>query len=123
MNTFTTIDEYIATFPAETQVQLEAMRTTIKAAIPDAKEVISYAMPAFKANTVLVYFAGYKAHIGFYPTDSGIKAFEHKFGNYKYSKGAIQFPINEPLPLDLITEMTLFRAEEDRIKAALKKKK
>lgn len=107
------IDQYIANFPLTTQKLLEEIRETIRKAVPDAKEVISYGMPAFKQHTVLVYFAGYAKHIGFYPTGSGIEAFQQEFDNYKWSKGAVQFPLDKPLPLDLITRITKFKAEQD----------
>lgn len=117
-----TIDEYIALFPAETQEILQQIRETIHNAVPNAREVISYKMPAFKQNTVLVYFAAYEKHIGFYPTGSGIEAFQHEFGDYKWSKGAVQFPIDKPMPLDLISRITKFKAERDLDKVATKKK-
>lgn len=107
------IDQYIANFPIETQKLLQQIRETIHKAVPEAKEIISYSMPAFKQNTVLVYFAGYAKHIGFYPTGSGIEAFKEEFTQYKWSKGAVQFPLNKPLPLDLITRITKFKAERD----------
>ncbi|WP_316832455.1 iron chaperone [Pedobacter aquatilis] len=116
-----TIDEYIALFPAKTQQLLQQIRETIHKAVPNAKEVISYKMPAFKQNGVLVYFAAYEKHIGFYPTGSGIEAFKHEFGDYKWSKGAVQFPLNKPMPLDLITRITKFKAERDSRKIAEKK--
>jgi len=115
------IDQYIANFPIETQKLLQQIRETIHKAVPEAKEVISYGMPAFKQNTVLVYFAGYAKHIGFYPTGSGIEAFKEEFAQYKWSKGAVQFPLNKPLPLDLITRITKFKAERDLEKAKKKK--
>ena len=115
------IDQYIANFPIETQKLLQQIRETIHKAVPEAKEVISYGMPAFKQNTVLVYFAGYAKHIGFYPTGSGIEAFKEEFTQYKWSKGAVQFPLNKPLPLDLITRITRFKAERDLEKAKKKK--
>lgn len=117
-----TIDEYIALFPAKTQEVLQQVREAIHNAVPNAKEVISYKMPAFKQNAVLVYFAAYEKHIGFYPTGSGIEAFQHEFGNYKWSKGAVQFPIDKPMPLDLISRITKFKAERDLEKAAKKRK-
>jgi uncharacterized protein YdhG (YjbR/CyaY superfamily) len=107
------IDQYIADFPIETQKLLQQIREAIHKAVPEAKEVISYGMPAFKQNTVLVYFAGYAKHIGFYPTGSGIEAFKEEFTQYKWSKGAVQFPLDKPLPLDLITRITKFKAERD----------
>ena len=108
-----TIEEYIKLFPAETQIILQQVRQAIHQAVPQAQEVISYKMPAFKQNSVLVYFAAYKNHIGFYPTGSGIEAFKNEFGDYKWSKGAVQFPIDAPMPLDLIKRISAFRAEKD----------
>ncbi|MFC1225662.1 Uncharacterized conserved protein YdhG, YjbR/CyaY-like superfamily, DUF1801 family [Pedobacter suwonensis] len=108
-----TIDEYIALFPIKTQEMLQQIRKSIQNAAPDAVEVISYKMPAFKQNKVLVYFAAYEKHIGFYPTGDGIEAFKAEFSDFKWSKGAVQFPLNEPLPLDLITRITKFKAEKD----------
>lgn len=116
-----TIDEYIALFPAKTQGILQQVRETIHKAVPNAKEVISYKMPAFKQNGILVYFAAYEKHIGFYPTGSGIEAFQHEFGDYKWSKGAVQFLLNKPMPLDLIARITKFKAERDLEKVAKKK--
>ena len=110
------IDAYIATFPAATQKQLKNMRAIIKEAAPEAAEIISYGMPAYKLNGMLVYFAGYKAHIGFYPTASGIKHFLPKIQAYKHSKGAVQFPIDQPLPKKLIQEMVVFRIKENKSK-------
>ncbi|WP_025145377.1 iron chaperone [Pedobacter jeongneungensis] len=115
------IDQYISSFPAETQKTLQKVRKTIRQAAPEAKEVISYGMPAFKQHTVLVYFAGYAKHIGFYPTSSGIEAFKDQFENYKWSKGAVQFPLDKPLPLDLITRITKFKVERDLEKTKKKK--
>ena len=108
-----TIEEYIKLFPAETQIILQQVRQAIHQAVPQAQEVISYKMPAFKQNSVLVYFAAYKNHIGFYLTGSGIEAFKNEFGDYKWSKGAVQFPIDAPMPLDLIKRISAFRAEKD----------
>ncbi len=116
------IDSYIAAQPAEIQEQLLQMREIIRKAAPKATEVISYAMPAYKQNGVLVYFAGYKQHIGFYPTGSGIKAFADEIASYKNSKGAVQFPLDKPLPKGLISRMVKFRVKEDAEKAKLKKK-
>lgn len=118
---FKTAEEYFSTFPAGTQRILEEVRKTIKRAAPDAKEVISYNMPAFKLNGVLVYYAAYKGHIGFYPTASPIVAFNDELAAYKWSKGAIQFPIDKPMPVDLITRMVQFRVREDIEKAGRKK--
>ena len=116
-----TVDAYIATFPKETQVLLEQMRATIKKNAPDAEEVISYGMPAFKWNGMLVYFAAYDKHIGFYPTGSGIAHFKDRFAGYKSSKGTVQFPLKKPLPLDLIAEIVAFRVTENLQKSELKK--
>lgn len=103
------MEDYIANFPIEVQALLENMRQIIKEVAPKATEVISYGMPAFKLNKVLVYFAGYKNHIGFYPTASGIEKFKNEFHDYKWSKGAVKFPLNKPLPIDLIQRIVLFR--------------
>jgi uncharacterized protein YdhG (YjbR/CyaY superfamily) len=117
-------DEYIAGFPENIQRMLNDLRAVIKKAAPDAEESISYRMPAYKLNGVLVYFAAQTRHIGFYPTSSGVKAFMHELGSYKTSKGAIQFPIDKPLPLELITKIVQFRAKEnsDLLKSAKEKK-
>lgn len=114
MKQFNNIDEYIASFPVETQEILTQIRNTIKNAAPQAEESISYAMPAFKLNgKPLVYFAGYKNHIGFYATPTGHEAFEKELSIYKQGKGSVQFPINKPMPLDLIARITGFRVEEN----------
>lgn len=120
--TITTIDAYIATFPASTQALLQQMRSTIAKAAPRAEEAISYGMPTFKLHGNLVHFAGYKNHIGFYPAPSGIDAFADELKKYKTSKGAIQFPIDEKLPLTLVTKIVKFRVKENTEKAAAKKK-
>ena len=108
------IDAYIASQSESVQPLLQQMRGIIRKAAPNAKEVISYGMPAFKGFRVLVYFAAAKEHIGFYPTGSGIEQFKNEFGDYKWSKGAVQFPLNEPLPVKLITRMVKFRLAEDK---------
>lgn len=123
MKKFETIDEYIASFPEHTQKLLQQMRTIIKKAAPKTEEVISYGMPAYRLHTVLVYFAGYKNHIGFYPTSSGIRLFKDQFAEYKNSKGAVQFPLDKPLPVKLIKEITAFRAKEDIANAKIKAEK
>ncbi len=109
---YKTIDEYISTFPPDIQQVLQKMRQAIKEAAPEAKEVISYGMPAFKLNRVLVYFAAHQNHIGFYPTASGIEAFKKELSAYKWSKGAVQFPLDKPVPLDLVARIVKFRVEE-----------
>lgn len=117
---FTSIDEYIATFPKDIQVKLEAMRATIKAAAPDAIEKISYQMPTFALKGNLVHFAALKNHIGFYPTPSGIEAFKQELSMYEGTKGAIRFPKEKPLPLNLISEIVKFRVAENLKKAESK---
>ena len=91
---------------------MQQVRKTIKDAAPQAEDVISYNMPASKLKGILVYYAAYEKHIGFYPTASGIKVFEDQLGDYKSSKGAIQFPIDKPMPVDLITKIVKFRVRE-----------
>jgi uncharacterized protein YdhG (YjbR/CyaY superfamily) len=120
---FTSIDEYIATFPEPIQKMLREMRATIKAAAPDATEIISYQMPAFALKGNLVYFSAGKNHIGFYPTPSAIKAFEDELSVYKSAKGSVQFSFDEPLPLELIGRMVQFRVAENLKKADKKAKK
>jgi uncharacterized protein YdhG (YjbR/CyaY superfamily) len=118
------IDSYIVSFPEETQILLEQIRSTIKKAAPDAAEVISYQMPTFKLHGILVHFAGYKNHIGFYPGASGIEAFNKEISAYKWAKGSVQFPLDKPLPLELITKIVTFRKSENmqRIKTKQKSK-
>ncbi|WP_291950468.1 DUF1801 domain-containing protein [Chitinophaga sp.] len=118
-----TIDAYIATFPTKVQKILQQVRTTIKKAAPTAEEKISYGIPTFALHGNLVHFAGYEHHIGFYPTSSGIKHFEQELSPYKTSKGAVQFPIDAPMPLDIITRITVFRLKENEEKAGAKAKK
>ena len=115
------VDEYITWFPASTQKLLKQLRATIKKAVPQAEEVISYAMPAYKLNGILVYFAAYENHIGFYPTGRGVERFKKELVNYKSGKGSVQFPIDEPLPLELVTEIVKFRFSEDAKKIISKK--
>lgn len=113
---FTSIDEYIAAFPEETQKILESLRAVIKAVVPEAKEKISYQMPTFDLNGNLVHFAAFKNHIGFYPTPSGIEAFKQELSGYAGAKGSVQFPINQPLPLDLIRRIVEYRVAENKAK-------
>ncbi|HMK26620.1 MAG TPA: DUF1801 domain-containing protein, partial [Chitinophagaceae bacterium] len=108
-------------FPPGVRSTLEKLRQTIKAAAPKAEEMISYMMPAYKQNAVLVYFGGYKTHIGFYPTSSGIKAFKNELSAYEGSKGTIRFPIDKPLPLGLISRIVKFRLKETEAKKKTKK--
>jgi uncharacterized protein YdhG (YjbR/CyaY superfamily) len=120
---YRTIDEYIATFPQDIQALLQEVRATIRAAAPDAEERISYQMPAFAQHGNLVYFAALKGHIGFYPTSSGVAAFKDELASYVSTPGAIQFPLNQPLPLDLITRIVRFRVAENLQRAAAKAQK
>ncbi len=106
------IDEYIAIFPKETQDKLQQLRQAIHQAAPDAQETISYQMPAFKQDEVLVWFAAYQEHIGLYPKASAIEAFKTELSGYKTSKGTIQFPLDQPLPLDLVKEIVRFRLKK-----------
>lgn len=120
-NTFTTIDEYIAMFPNEVQVLLQSLRQTIKDTAPSAKEKISYQMPTFDLHGNLVHFAAYKKHIGFYPAASGIAAFQEELSQYKGAKGSVQFPIDQPLPLELISKIVAYRVNENMQKKSKKK--
>lgn len=115
---YSTIDEYIFQFPEEVQAILEELREVIKQAAPDATEKISYQMPTFYLHGNLVHFAAYKNHIGFYPAPSGIEAFKNELSMYKGAKGSVQFPINEPLPIDLISEIVKYRVAENSNKEA-----
>jgi uncharacterized protein YdhG (YjbR/CyaY superfamily) len=114
---FASIDEYIATFPVEVQKKLNELRTVIKSSAPEAEEKISYQMPTFFQNGNLIHFAAYKDHIGLYPTPNGIAAFADELSKYKGGKGSKQFPLNEPLPLDLISRIVKFRVAENQKKA------
>ena len=107
-----TIDDYISGFPKDVQKKLREMQATIGKAAPDATEAIKYAMPTFVLHGNLVHFAGYQNHIGFYPAPSGIEVFKKELATYKTSKGAIQFPLDKPLPLPLITKIVKFRVNE-----------
>ena len=114
-----TIDEYIAGFPPETQKVLKQMRALIKATAPDATETISYAIPTFDLNGKhLVHFAGYAKHVGLYPTPSGLEAFNEDLKPYKSGKGSAQFPLDQPLPIDLIRRIVEFRVAESAGKSA-----
>jgi len=111
---FKTIDEYIKTFPKDVQAILEKMRQTIRKAAPEAVETISYQMPTFKLNgRGLVYFAGFKNHVGFYPIPSGIAAFEKELSPYKQGKGSVQFPMDKPVPYDLVRKIVIFRMKQN----------
>lgn len=116
------VSAYIKSFPKDTQVLLLQMQSIIQKTAPKAEEIISYAMPAYKLHGMLVFFAGYKNHIGFYPSGSSIVEFQHKLSDYKFSKGAIQFPLNKPLPIKLITDIVKFRVKENEEKEKVKLK-
>jgi uncharacterized protein YdhG (YjbR/CyaY superfamily) len=120
---FSDTNDYIAQFPDATQQQLQTLRACILKAAPKATEKISYGMPAFYLHEVLVYMAGYKNHIGFYPHSEPIVFFKEELKKYKTSKGAIQFPIDEKLPLALITKIVKHRLKQATEKAELKKAK
>lgn len=117
------IDDYIATFPPAIQEILQRIRATIREAAPEAEETISYQMPTFTLKGNLVHFAAFKNHIGFYPTPTGTEKFQEQLSVYKGGKGSIRFPLDEPMPLALISEIVKFRVEENLAKAAAKKKK
>ncbi len=119
----TTIDEYIAMFAEDVQAVLQEIRATIKAAAPDAVEKISYQMPTFAQNGNLVHFGAFKSHIGFYPVPTGIEAFEAELAVYKQGKGSVQFPLNQLMPLDLISRIVQFRVQENLAKAQAKASK
>jgi len=117
------VDKYIAGFPEETQKLLEEVRRTIRNTVPEAEEKIGYGIPTFTLNGNLVHFAGYKNHIGFYPAPQGLEAFKEELSAYKGAKGSVQFPLDQPLPLDLITRMVKYRVEKNLEKPAVKTKK
>ena len=118
-----TIDQYIAGFPTEIQQVLEKMRSTIKEIVPQATESIKYGIPTFELYGNLVHFAGYKSHIGFYPTPSGILAFKEELSRYKSARGSVQFPLTEVLPIELITQIVHYRVNENMNKPQVKGKK
>ena len=110
---FRTVDEYISSFSKPVQAVLSQVRSAIREAAPAAEEVISYNMPSFRLSGMLVYYAAYKNHIGFYPTPSGIEAFKKELAGYEGAKGSVQFPIDEPMPLALIKKIVKFRVKEN----------
>lgn len=119
----TSVEEYFSWFSPEIQAKLQQIRDTLRAALPEAKEVISYHMPAFKTTEVLVYYAAAKSHLGYYPTNSGVEEFKKELAEYVTSKGAIQFPYDRELPFELIAQIAQFRAEEAKFRAEQKKKR
>lgn len=108
-----TIDEYIQMFPGNVQALLESLRRAIREAAPEAEETISYQIPTFKQNGILVHFAAFKNHIGFYPTPSGIEAFREELSAYESSKGSVKFLMDQELPLDLVSRIVRFRVQEN----------
>ena len=114
----TTIDQYIESFPKDVQAKLSEMRSTIRKAAPQATERISYGVPTFDLNGNLVHFAAFKRHIGFYPAPSGIARFQKELKAYKSAKGSVQFPLDEPLPLQVIAKIVEFRVGENSRKQA-----
>lgn len=122
MNKPKDMDEYIASHPNEIQKILKQIRMTIRKAAPKAEEVISYGMPAFKMNGMLVWFAAYSKHIGFYPKVTGITAFKKELSAYKGAKGSVQFPLDKPMPFELITKIVKFRVLENLKRVKTKKK-
>jgi len=117
------IDEYIAGFPKEIQEILEKVRRTIRNAAPDAEEAIKYQIPTFVLKGNLVHFAAFKNHIGFYPAPRGIEEFKEELAAYKGAKGSVQFPLDQPIPFDLIDRIVRFRVKDNLEQAAIKKKK
>jgi uncharacterized protein YdhG (YjbR/CyaY superfamily) len=116
MQSFKNIDTYIANHPKDIQVLLQQMRTTIQKAAPKATESIKYGMPTFELNGNLIHFAAFKKHMGLYPTPSATTAFKKELAKYKTTKGAIQFPLDEKLPLTLVSAITKFRVKEVTVK-------
>jgi uncharacterized protein YdhG (YjbR/CyaY superfamily) len=118
-----TIDEYIAGYPKDVQEILEKIRATVREAAPDAKETINYQIPTFTLKGNLVHFAAFNKHIGFYPTPSGIEKFKNELSGYESAKGSVQFPLDKPIPYDLISEIVKFRVKENLERAETKSKK
>ena len=116
----TSIDEYITQFPKDVQAILQQIRRVIRETAPGATEKISYGMPGFSQNGMLVWFGGYTNHIGFYPTGEGVAAFKNELSAYKTSKGAVQFPLDQPIPYDLIRKIVKHRVEENSKKIGKK---
>lgn len=118
------IDSYIAGFPKEVQLILQTVRTTIQKAAPDATEAMAYGIPTFKWNgRNLVHFGGFKAHIGFYPAPQGLEAFKAELSKYKGAKGSVQFPLDQPMPLTLITKIVKYRVGEEEARVVAKSAK
>lgn len=116
MKSYQNIDEYIASYPVEVQEILQKIRQVVQKEAPEATEKISYGIPTYYLHENLVHFAAYKKHIGFYPTSSGIEAFKAEIGEYKWSRGTVQFPLDKPMPYELIRKMVRFRVKEVKSK-------
>jgi uncharacterized protein YdhG (YjbR/CyaY superfamily) len=116
-----TVDQYIAAFPADVKKRMQQLRKTIKAGAPNADELISYQMPGYKYFGMLVYFAAYKNHIGFYPGAGGLLEFYKELSSFKSAKGSVQFPHDEPIPYDIISKIVKFRVKQNEEKFSLKK--
>jgi uncharacterized protein YdhG (YjbR/CyaY superfamily) len=114
------IDEYIASFPKDIQEILQKLRATIRKAAPDAEEIISYQMPTFRLKGNLVHFAAFKKHIGFYPTPTGIEVFKKELSAYQGAKGSVKFPLDKPIPFDLISKIVSFSVRENLKRAEAK---
>ena len=115
------VDEYVAAQPKNTQAILNKLRSTIRSAAPGAEEVISYQMPAYTYKGMLVYFAAWPTHIGFYPTPGGINAFEKELSAFEISKGTVRFSLDKPIPYNLVSKIVKYRVKENEMKASLKK--
>lgn len=120
---YATVDAYLASFPEATQRLLTSLRATIKRAAPQAEEAVSYGLAGYKHHGPLVYFGGFKNHIGFYGASGNLAEFDDELTGYKRSKGTVQFPLDKPLPLKLIERMVQYRVKENESKAALMKKR
>ena len=119
-STTNVIDDYIAAFPKDVRDILQKVRSTIRKVAPDAQEKINYGIPTFTLNGNLVHFAGFKSHIGFYPTPSGIEKFKKELSKYEGAKGSVKFPLDQSIPYDLIKKITEFRVKEQQTKAKKK---
>ena len=113
-----TIDEYVAAHPGKVRILLETMRMAIRLSAPEAEETISYQMPAYRLNGILVYFAAFKNHIGFYPTASAIEAFKDELSSFDTSKGTVRFPLGKPIPIALVKRIVKFRVKENQQKTS-----
>lgn len=117
------IDTFISGFPKDVQRVLEQLRTTIREAAPDAEETINYGIPTFTLHGNLVHFSAFKSHIGFYPTPSGVEKFKNELSPYELAKGSVKFPLDKPIPLDLVSRIVEFRVQENLDKAKSKGKR